>query len=322
VGGARTPDETGISELGTDMGSPSGTGTSNQSSYPDPLITAPKLEAGGSGARSLVDRVDAAAIPQEALLATHAAEPGAVAVEASMEASMDTAIPATHGGSTPPYLVMPNMGYVGLVPANAGPMPGPVGSPMVAVMPAMVPMRAPSPSAGQVVPRPKPIAAARPARLVNYQSETPEFYGGNSMGMPVPECASSGGFCVGGPECHGGGCLSVPGGSYGGGPYGGGPYGGGGFGAGPYAGSHYGGAFAGQMGGAMYENPQMPAYAWPSYASHPNYAAVTYPRQYSPMAWPYIGPFYPYPQVPLGWRKVCLEWDDGWWMLDFTAKSK
>jgi len=21
--------------------------------------------------------------------------------------------------------------------------------------------------------------------------------------------------------------------------------------------------------------------------------------------------------VPLGWRKVTLEWDDGWWMLDF-----
>jgi hypothetical protein len=66
-----------------------------------------------------------------------------------------------------------------------------------------------------------------------------------------------------------------------------------------------------------YENPQMPGYAWPSYASYPNYAAVTYPQQYSPSAWPYIGPFYPYPQVPLGWRKVTLEWDDGWWFLDF-----
>ena len=29
-----------------------------------------------------------------------------------------------------------------------------------------------------------------------------------------------------------------------------------------------------------------------------------YPKQYSPTAWPFIGPFYPYPQVPLGWRKV------------------
>ncbi len=69
-----------------------------------------------------------------------------------------------------------------------------------------------------------------------------------------------------------------------------------------------------------YDHPQMPAYAWPTYASHPNYAAVTYPKQYSPTAWPYIGPFYPYPQVPLGWRKVTLEWDDGWWNLDFKNR--
>jgi hypothetical protein len=67
----------------------------------------------------------------------------------------------------------------------------------------------------------------------------------------------------------------------------------------------------------VYDNAQMPGYAWPSYAAYPNYAAVTYPQQYSPSAWPYIGPFYPYPQVPLGWRKVTLEWDDGWWNLDF-----
>lgn len=71
---------------------------------------------------------------------------------------------------------------------------------------------------------------------------------------------------------------------------------------------------------ARYDHPQMPGYAWPSYASHPNYAAVTYPKQYSPTAWPYIGPFYPYPQVPLGWRKVTLEWDDGWWFLDFKDR--
>jgi hypothetical protein len=73
--------------------------------------------------------------------------------------------------------------------------------------------------------------------------------------------------------------------------------------------------------GPSYENAQMPAYAWPSYASYPNYAALTYPRQYSPTAWPYIGPFYPYPQVPLAWRKVSLEWDDGWWFLDFSAHN-
>jgi len=71
---------------------------------------------------------------------------------------------------------------------------------------------------------------------------------------------------------------------------------------------------------ARYDHPSLPGYAWPTYAAHPNYAAVTYPKQYSPSAWPYIGPFYPYPQVPLGWRKVTLKWDDGWWNLDFKAK--
>jgi hypothetical protein len=71
---------------------------------------------------------------------------------------------------------------------------------------------------------------------------------------------------------------------------------------------------------AYYDQPHMPNYAWPSYAAYPNYAGLTYPKQYSPTAWPYIGPFYPYPQVPLGWRKVTLEWDDGWWFLDFDDR--
>lgn len=71
---------------------------------------------------------------------------------------------------------------------------------------------------------------------------------------------------------------------------------------------------------ARYDHPSLPGYAWPTYAAYPNYGAVTYPKQYSPSAWPYIGPFYPYPQVPLGWRKVTLKWDDGWWNLDFKAK--
>ncbi|MDZ4779566.1 MAG: BON domain-containing protein [Planctomycetia bacterium] len=74
---------------------------------------------------------------------------------------------------------------------------------------------------------------------------------------------------------------------------------------------------AGGVAPVNYDQPNLPNYAWPSYAAHPNYAAVTYPKQYSASAWPYIGPFYPYPQVPLGWRKVTLEWDDGWWFLDF-----
>jgi hypothetical protein len=81
---------------------------------------------------------------------------------------------------------------------------------------------------------------------------------------------------------------------------------------------------AGAQAGAApvrYDQPCVPNYAWPSYAAYPNYAAVTYPRQYSPTAWPYIGPFYPYPQVPLGWRKVTLEWKDGWWFLDFKDEQ-
>lgn len=75
------------------------------------------------------------------------------------------------------------------------------------------------------------------------------------------------------------------------------------------------------MGGAGYGSPNLPDYAWPSYAQYPNSAAITYPTQYSASAWPYIGPYYPYPQVPLGWRKAQLEWDDGHWQLSFNNKT-
>ncbi|MGB7346510.1 MAG: BON domain-containing protein [Pirellulaceae bacterium] len=80
------------------------------------------------------------------------------------------------------------------------------------------------------------------------------------------------------------------------------------------------GGYSGGVGSPRYDSPNLPNYAWPGYAASPNYAALTYPQQYSPSAWPYIGPFYPYPQVPLGWRKVSLEWDDGWWQLDFSDR--
>ncbi len=70
-----------------------------------------------------------------------------------------------------------------------------------------------------------------------------------------------------------------------------------------------------------YDMPNLPAYSWPAYSSYPNYASVQYPTQYSASAWPYIGPFYPYPQVPLGWRKVQLEWDDGYWNLNFNSRT-
>ena len=70
-----------------------------------------------------------------------------------------------------------------------------------------------------------------------------------------------------------------------------------------------------------YDMPHLPEYAWPAYASYPNYAQVTYPKEYAASAWPYIGPFYPYPQIPLGWRQVQLEWDDGHWNLNFRPRT-
>ena len=70
-----------------------------------------------------------------------------------------------------------------------------------------------------------------------------------------------------------------------------------------------------------FNNPNLPSHAWPSYAQYPNSAAVSYPTQYSASAFPYIGPFYPYPQVPMGWREVSLEWDDGQWNLNFNKEK-
>jgi len=66
----------------------------------------------------------------------------------------------------------------------------------------------------------------------------------------------------------------------------------------------------------------LPSYAWPSYASYPNYSQVTYPKNYAADAFPYIGPFYPYPEVPMGWRNVNMQWHDGYWWLDFNDGSK
>ena len=71
---------------------------------------------------------------------------------------------------------------------------------------------------------------------------------------------------------------------------------------------------AGGGAGAM-QGP--PNYAWPSYAPAGNFSAVGYPTAYPWQAWPNIGPFYPYPEVPLDWRAVTLRWDDGIWWLDF-----
>lgn len=66
-------------------------------------------------------------------------------------------------------------------------------------------------------------------------------------------------------------------------------------------------------------SPRMPPYAWPTYAPHNNYSRVAYPQAYPYNAWPYIGPVYPFPKVPLGWRSVKLQWDDGHWWFSKTA---
>jgi hypothetical protein len=74
---------------------------------------------------------------------------------------------------------------------------------------------------------------------------------------------------------------------------------------------------SGTAGATQAAQPGYPNYAWPSYAPYPNFSAVGYPTAYPWQAWPNIGPFYPYPEVPLDWRAVTLRWDDGIWWLDF-----
>jgi len=155
---------------------------------------------------------------------------------------------------------------------------------------------------------------AQPATDYAAPIVTGEVYGAPvDYGVPA-----DGGYVVGGepmPFASAGGC---PGGACGV-PVEGVPVGGGqpvAYGGGQPLAAGYGGG--GPGAGGPSEAPNLPGYAWPGYAANPNYGALTYPKQYSASAWPYIGPFYPYPQVPLGWRKVTLEWDDGFWQLDFN----
>jgi hypothetical protein len=61
--------------------------------------------------------------------------------------------------------------------------------------------------------------------------------------------------------------------------------------------------------------PNLPPYAWPTYAPYNNVSRVGYPTAYPYNAFPFIGPYYPFPKVPLGWRKVTLEWEDGYWYM-------
>jgi BON domain len=68
-------------------------------------------------------------------------------------------------------------------------------------------------------------------------------------------------------------------------------------------------------GGVAMGGPPMPNHAWPTYAPYPNMSRVAYPSAYPHNAFPYIGPYYPFPKVPLGWRSVTLSWEDGHWWL-------
>jgi hypothetical protein len=65
--------------------------------------------------------------------------------------------------------------------------------------------------------------------------------------------------------------------------------------------------------------PRMPPYAWPTYAPYNNYSRVACPLAYPYNAFPFIGPCYPFPKVPLGWRAVQLEWKDGFWWFSKMA---
>ena len=89
----------------------------------------------------------------------------------------------------------------------------------------------------------------------------------------------------------------------------------------PGMGGHPQGGVNPAGGHMMYNQPNVPEYAWPTYAQYDNYAAVTYPGQYDASAFPYIGPFYPYPQVPLNRRQSTLEWKDGTWNLRFSTRT-
>jgi hypothetical protein len=68
-------------------------------------------------------------------------------------------------------------------------------------------------------------------------------------------------------------------------------------------------------GGVAMGGPPMPGHAWPTYAPYPNMSRVAYPSAYPHNAFPFIGPFYPFPKVPLGWRSATLSWEDGHWWL-------
>jgi hypothetical protein len=212
------------------------------------------------------------------------------------------------------------------LPASMRAFAGPSGRPAAAQQAASA--SGPKPMYNPFASKPKPLAAG-PAGAVQQAAFNRSAMRGGMPGMPgMPEMlpGPNGMGPVGDGQIVPGSMRFSEGGPVGDGEMAGGMPGG-------YAGGYAGGGAVANgpmpMGGAGVgmppipmrgDGPNMPNYAWPSYAAYPNYAALQYPTQYSPTAWPYIGPFYPYPQVPLGWRRVSLEWDDGWWWLDFDER--
>jgi hypothetical protein len=65
--------------------------------------------------------------------------------------------------------------------------------------------------------------------------------------------------------------------------------------------------------------PPLPPNAWPTYAPYNNASRIGYPTAYPYNAFPFIGPFYPFPKVPLGWRSVNLTWEDAHWWYGRTS---
>jgi hypothetical protein len=155
------------------------------------------------------------------------------------------------------------------------------------------------------------VANDRSVRTVQYQPNPAQYQPNPAQYQPNPALAfglghghGGGNGPITGDVIYGGG-TGTP--TYGG-PVSGGPTSDGGpMPEGP----------AGMAGATQASQPGNPNYAWPSYAPYPNFSAVGYPTAYPWQAWPNIGPFYPYPEVPLDWRAVTLRWDDGIWWLDF-----
>ncbi|MEW4566168.1 hypothetical protein AB1K70_26870 [Bremerella sp. JC770] len=71
-----------------------------------------------------------------------------------------------------------------------------------------------------------------------------------------------------------------------------------------------------------HHQPRLPGYQGPVPSGHPHFGAMDYPKTNAPSVWPYTGMYYPYPQIPPGWKHVALEWDDGYWYLDFKSFKK